>query len=315
MPLSVMENYLEAIRYGNPEYVPMTCEPIWHIVSFDDIMRMENWTDRFGVSWVKEMDGVVPFPKGNPITNIEAQIEKYRFPDPDELVMDPEAIVRLNKVDRGNMLVMGHMYYFCFERAWALMGLEHFMTAIYEFPDLVRYLLHEIAKYARGVFDRYLEIGVDAVGFTEDLGTQKAMMMSPGHVRDLLLPEYRYAFENVLKEKKIIFFHSCGCVNPIVNDLADAGVTILNPVQTRANDLYQVKRDAFGKMALEGGVDSHLIMTGTPEDVRREVTRVMEILKPGGGYICGMDHFFPDMPKDNVQALWETAKNIGRYIP
>ena len=276
-------------------------------------LKFENWTDRFGVTWEMGMEGVVPFPKGNPLADIERQLDKYKFPDPNGLTVNPDAVEYLKTLDRSNILVVGGMTYFCFERAWALMGMDNFLAAIIEFPEHVRYMLHEIAKYARGVFDRYLEMGVDAVSFSEDLGTQKALMMSPRHFREFFIPEYKHAFENVLKEKKMVNFHSCGCVSEIAGDLADIGVTVLNPIQARANDLHEVKNEVYGKMALDGGIDTHLILTGTPEDIRKEVIRIMEILKPGGGYICGPDQGFPNMPEDNMQMLWKTAKDVGRY--
>ena len=313
LSLSVKENYLEAVKYGNPEYVPMACEPVWHGISFSDILKFENRTDRFGIRWEMGMDGVVPFPKGNPLADIINQLDKYKFPDPDGLIMNPGVLDGLKSIDRNNYLIVGSMTYFCFERAWALMGMDNFLAAIIEFPDEIHYMLHELAKYARGVFDRYLEMGVDAVSFSEDLGTQKALMMSPAHFREFFIPEYKYAFENVLKENKIINFHSCGCVTEIAGDLAEIGVTVLNPVQARANDLNRIKQDVYGKTALEGGIDTHLIMTGTPGEVRKEVIRVMEILKPGGGYICGTDQYFPNMPEENMQMLWKTAKEFGKY--
>ena len=313
MSLSIKENYIESIKYRNPEYVPLGCEPLWHGISFNDILKLENWTDRFGITWEMGMAGVVPFPKGNPLEDIETQLDKYKFPDPNGLVMNPDALERLKTIDRDKYFVVGNMTYFCFERAWALMGMDNFLAAIIEFPDQVHYMLHELAKYARGVFDRYLELGADAVSFSEDLGTQKALMMSPAHFREFFIPEYKYAFENVLKVNKMVNFHSCGCVTEIAGDLADIGITILNPIQARANDLHTIKKDVYGKMALDGGIDTHLIMTGTPEDVRKEVIRVIEILKEGGGYICGPDQYFPDMPAENIAMLWKTAKEVGRY--
>ena len=174
-------------------------------------------------------------------------------------------------------------------------------------------MLHELAKYARGVFDRYLEMGVDAVSFSEDLGTQKALMMSPAHFREFFLPEYKYAFENVLKENKIVNFHSCGCVDEITGDLASIGISILNPVQARANDLHKLKKDVYGKTALEGGIDTHLLATGTRDDVKKEVVRVIDILKEGGGYICGPDQYIPGMLAENMQTLWQTARAAGKY--
>ena len=313
MPLSAKENYLEAIRNGNPEYVPLMCEPIWRSVSFKDMIRLENWTDRFGVTWEMGIEGAVPFPKGNPLSDIKNRLSDYKFPDPGGLETDPDAIEDLKKIDRGNTLITGSMTYFCFERAWALTGLENFLIALIEYPDEIHFLLHELAKYARAVFDRYLEMGVDGVSFSEDLGTQRALLMSPALFREFFIPEYRYAFENVIKEKKIINFHSCGCVTEIIGDLADIGVSVLNPIQARANDLEALKNGVTGRTALQGGIDTHMIMTGKPDDIRVEVIRVMGLLKPGGGYICGPDQSFPVMPEDNMRMLWETAREIGKY--
>lgn len=306
------ENYLEAIRFGKPEYIPTTCEPIGYTFTFEDIVRMENWTDRWGVKWELELEGMVPFPKCNPLADIK-KLEQYPFPDPEGLVLSKKTLEKLKKVDRPTKIVTGSMTYLLFERAWALMGMENFMMALIDYPDKMHYLLHQIAIYARLVFDRYLEIGVDGIGFSEDLGSQRALMISPTLFRDFLLPEYVFIFENVKKEGKIINFHSCGCVDAIAGDLSYIGVTILNPVQTRANDLVKLKAQTQGRMALQGGIDTDLLIRGTPEQVQKETIRVLEVLKPGGGYVCGPDQYFPNMPHENMEALWRTVKEFGKY--
>jgi len=314
MPLNSKENYLEAIRYGNPEYVPLSYfDPVWFDIGFSEQSKMEDWTDRFGITWEMAAKDTVPFPVGNPLANIEHALENYKFPDPNTLVIDRDVLEKLKTLDRSDTLVAGGLSYFCFERVWALMGMENFFAAIIEFPEHIKYVLHEIAKYARVVFDRYLEYGVDAVGFSEDLGTQRALMISPKHFREFFLPEYEYAFENVLKEGKIINFHSCGCVDEIAEDLAGIGVTVLNPIQARANDLHKLKKSVTGKTALSGGIDTHLIMKGTPDDIIKETKRVMEILKPGGGFICGPDQYFSNMPQQNLDAMWQTIRETGKY--
>jgi len=308
------ENYLEAIRYGSPEYVPLSYfDPTWFDIGFLNQSKMENWTDRFGITWEMAAEDTVPFPVGNPLADIEKSLDNYVFPDPNTLVIDPDAFEKLKTLDRSNVLVAGGLSYFCFERVWALMGMENFFAALIEFPDLVKHVLHKIADYARVVFDRYLELGVDAVGFSEDLGTQRALMISPKHFREFFLPEYKHAFENVVKEGKIINFHSCGCVEEIAGDLAEIGVTTLNPVQARANDLHKLKKAVFGKTALSGGIDTHLLMKGTPAEVQKETERVMEILKPGGGFVCGPDQYFANMPIENLDIMWQTIRDTGKY--
>ena len=111
----------------------------------------------------------------------------------------------------------------------------------------------------------------------------------------------------------MINFHSCGCIDEIAGKIADLGVTELNPIQARANNLRKDKNDTFGKMALSGAIDSQMLILGTPIEVKAETKRVIEILKPGGGYVCAPDQLMPDMKEENLKALWDTAKALGRY--
>ena len=66
-------------------------------------------------------------------------------------------------------------------------------------------------------------------------------------------------------------------------------------------------------MALHGAIDTHLLMTGSADDVKTETQRVVETLKPGGGYVCAPDQYFPNFPVENIKALYDTAEAYGRY--
>ena len=269
-------------------------------------------TDRWGIDWRVELADTVPFPKGNPLSDIR-KIDNYQFPDPSKLIISESTKENLKSVDRDSKLVMGNMTYLLFERAWALMGMENFFMALIDFPEECHYLLHKIAIYAKTVFSSYINMGADAISFSEDLGSQKALMMSPKHFKEFLLPEYEFIFSDIIREKKIINFHSCGCVDSIANDLADIGIKVLNPLQARCNDLHMIKSLTLGRMALSGGIDTATILSGTPNMVKAEVIRILDILKPGGGYIIGPDQHFPNFPKENLDALWNTAKEYGKY--
>ncbi len=310
--LSPKENYLAAVRFAGPDYVPRADEGLWHGFQFEGNFRLANWTDLWGVRWEVGLEGTVPFPKGNPLPDLD-RLADYRFPDPGQLEFTRDQREALAAVDRGDKLVVGSLTYLLFERAWAIMGMEQFLSALITHPAEVKVFLRALADYARSVFDRYLELGVDAISFSEDLGAQRALMLSPAMFREFLLPEYVHIFANVLAAGKLVLFHSCGCVEAVASDLAGIGVNVLNPVQARANDLARLKADTVGRMALDGAIDTAVLAGGTAADVRAEVIRVMEILKPGGGYICGPDQGIPGVPPENYQALWDTAREVGRY--
>lgn len=307
------ENLLRAIRYESPRYVPRDNEGVIAGVQYAGNFRVASWTDAWGVGWETTRSDMVPFPKHNPLPDLR-RVDEFVTPDPHALFdADPSLPAQVAAIaDRDERLVFGHQVYFLFERAWALTGMENLMAAFYEYPQELRELLRRITDFNTAIFERYLDLGVDGVSFSEDLGTQRSLMVSPRHFRDFILPEYRRAFAPVKAAGKLINFHSCGCVQDVVGDLADAGVDILNPVQARANDLAEVKRLAMGRIALEGGIDTHILMRGTPEDAVAEVRRVLAILAPGGGYIIAPDQGMP-FPPANIEAMWRAAEEYGRY--
>jgi len=256
---------------------------------------------------------MVPFPKGHPLPSLDALAE-FAFPDPDVMfVLSEDAKSCLARAEKEDQLIFGQQTYLLFERAWALMGMEAFMEAFYTHPEEMHELLGRITDYNIRIFERYMEAGCHGVSFSEDLGAQRSLMISPDLWRRFFMPQYARAFEPVKRAGGLINFHSCGCVQDIVGDLAALGVDILNPIQARANDLAMLKRVAHGRMALQGGVDTqHLLMLGTPDEVAIEVRRLIDLLAPGGGYIIGPDQGMP-FPPANLQALWRTAAEYGRY--
>ncbi len=306
------ENFVRAITYNDPAYVPYPDEDFRLGVQFDGNFRHANWTDAWGVGWRITLEEFVPFPKVNPLPSLD-RLTGFQLPNPGALTIGEEMRATLNRPDRERLFITGSLTYLLFERAWALMGMEECLLAFYTHPQEMHALLRRIADYNVCVFERYLELGVDAIGFSEDLGSQKALMMSPQTFREFILPQYKRCFAPVLAAGKMVFFHSCGCVQDIVSDLAGIGVTALNPVQARANDLRRVKADASaGHMALQGGVDSHLLVVGTPDEVRQETLRVLRILAPGGGYILGPDQGML-WPEENYDAMMQVAREYGRY--
>jgi uroporphyrinogen decarboxylase len=246
------------------------------------------------------------------LKNLDRLVD-YQFPSADALRLTDglKGIIRDGKNE--GKIIFGELYHMLFERIWALMGLESFMTALYERPEELKFVLHKIAEFVRAVFARYIEMGLDGIYFSEDLGTQRALMVSPTVLHEFFFPEYHFILQDALAEKKLINFHSCGCIQQIAGELAGLGISILNPVQARANDLVIVKEATVGKAALQGAIDTNMLCTGTPEAVRHETLRVLSILQPGGGYILGPDQDNLPFKPENMQAMRDAAREFGRY--
>ena len=101
----------------------------------------------------------------------------------------------------------------------------------------------------------------------------------------------------------------------VIPELAEVGVTVLNPVQPECMDVAQIKRDYGDRLAFWGGMGIQQIMPwGTPAEVRAEVKRLIEILGAGGGYLISPTHVLePEVPWENIRAFFDAVEEFGAY--
>ena len=194
------------------------------------------------------------------------------------------------------------------------------------------YLAAEKTKFAR-FLDRLTEHHVEFLsrllpkirGLVEilvvgdDLGMQSGPQMSRETYRELFWPRHkriwRYAREHGGAH---LFLHCCGGVYQLIPDLIDAGVEILNPVQTGARGMEpeRLKRE-FGRDLTfwGGGCDTqHTLVHGTPDEVREDVRRRLDIFMPGGGFVwCPVHNIMADVPPENAVAALDAAYEFGQY--
>ena len=114
-----------------------------------------------------------------------------------------------------------------------------------------------------------------------------------------------------------IYFHSCGAIFPLIEHLIDIGVDVLNPIQPLAKgmDAEALKKTYGDRITFCGGLDvQKLLPTGSIEEIRAEVKRVIEILGKNGGYIFAPSHNIQgDVPPQNVVAIFDAALEYGKY--
>ncbi|MBA7682841.1 hypothetical protein ES703_91196 [subsurface metagenome] len=115
-----------------------------------------------------------------------------------------------------------------------------------------------------------------------------------------------------------IYFHCCGAIYELIPDLIEIGIDILNPVQIRAKgmDSRKLKKE-FGKDITfwGGGCDPQKILPyGSPKDVEQEVRKRIDDFAPGGGFVFASVHNIQaNTPPQNIQIMFETALEYGRY--
>ncbi len=159
---------------------------------------------------------------------------------------------------------------------------------------------------------------VQVIQMGDDLGTQQGTAMSPRLYREVFMPRQKAIFERIRRRRGIhLFLHSCGSIVDILPDLIEAGVEIINPVQTSARgmDPARLKRE-FGRDLTfwGGGCDTQRVLPeGTPEEIRRHVRERLDVFAPGGGFVfCQVHNILPNVPPKNVVAMYEAIRGPRR---
>lgn len=320
------ENALRIIGFDHPERVvqgPPSFTIDYHGVNhqgFDDI-GMENghdrplgavWHDIWNTRWHKEHAGVMGFPRGNPLAE-PGSLKAYKWPDPDDERICGKIYRGVKDFhERDTRFLNGSHRDTLWEKAYMLVGMENMMEYFYTEPEYAREILHRIMDFQLGIAKHYERAGIEMASLGDDLGTQRSLILSPKIIQEFLVPEYRRLFNFYKGRKVLIGFHSCGHIEPVLETFIDLGVDILNPVQATANNLENVAKVAHGRMTLQGGVSTSVVMEGPVETIRQEVHNAIRILGRDGGYFCTPDQYMP-FPNEHIDAFYKAVDEFGLY--
>jgi len=277
----------------------------------EDGSRIDEWGIRSrSAGWYQEM-------VGHPLAGVETvkEIESIEFPDP----VNParfrwaEAMIRCYGSTHG---IIGEQECTFFELSWYLVGLEKFLMDLAVGEAYVDVLMDRLADYSIRQGCRLIEMGVDVIWAGDDMGNQQGMMISPDLWRRRIKPRLKKVFDAYRSVNPRIFiaYHSCGSIRPIMPDLIEIGLDILNPVQPTAAgmDAHELKSEFGRDLIFFGGIDvQHVLPRGTPADVRKHVRDRISVFGKGGGYIAAPAHNIqPDTPLENIFAMVEAVQGI-----
>ena len=294
---------LTSVGWAN-SYYQVDCEP------------GQGYTDEWGIEW-QACEYETKFGKGkyteivkHPLAE-ESAIDTYQPPDPNrpELYTDAEETIKQYKEEYW---IVGVTVTTIWETAWALRGLEQMLMDLVLNPDLAERIFQIPYDYHLTAAKNLVQMGVDMIWVGDDVGCQQNMIISPEQWRQIFKPK----LANFISElRKInpdikIAYHSDGNIYPIIGDLIEIGLDVLNPIQPACMDPAKIKKDFGDKLCFWGTIDEQYTLPfGTTEEVRNEVIKRLKTIGEGGGFIIGPTHHVQlDTSLENFWAMVNTIK-------
>ena len=245
------------------------------------------------------------------------------WPDPDWFDYDcvRQQVAEARATDKV-VVFMGDRMNRCaqLKPAMYLRGIDQIFYDVAVSPEIAEYLFQRISEfyleYARRTFEA-ADGGIDIFMTGDDFGTQKGPFMSPDMWHQFLQPGFKAYCDLGHQYGMKVAHHTCGSIKPIIPDLIDSGLDILNPLQPDVLDMDHAElKSKFGdRLCFHGSISIQKTLPfGTPDDVRNEVQRRFETLAPSGGFIfCSAHNIQADTPIENIEALFEAYHTLARY--
>jgi uroporphyrinogen-III decarboxylase len=245
---------------------------------------------------------------GHPLAD-DAAISSYRPPDPNRPELYRDAAWTIAQF-KDEYWIVGVTVCTIWETAWALRGYEQMMIDLVTNPDLAEAILDIPYQYHLTAAKKLVEMGVDMIWAGDDMGAQHTMLMSPATWRRFLKPRLANFIATIkgINPQLKVAYHSDGFIWPIIPELIEIGVDVLNPIQPASMDPAELKKK-FGKhLCFWGTIDEqHTLPFGSPEEVAHEVRERLRTVGADGGLIIGPTHHVQlDTPMENFWAMVKT---------
>ncbi len=264
--------------------------------------------------------GIHPMPDAKTVLDLD----QFQWPNMNDPYRTSHIREQAQKLHEENQYaIMGTPWLmFPFERAIGLQGMEQFLLNMATEQDFAQDLLSRINRLCMTNMENFLaQCGdkLDIIKIGDDLGTQENLMISPRMYRKMLKPLHAEMIALIKKKTNAkVFFHTDGDVFDLIDDFIEIGVDILNPIQTSAgkmSNLEELKKKFDKRIIFCGAIDTQNVLpSGTPDQVKQEVKRVINILGTGGGYMVATVHtVMNEVPPENVLAMVDAVEEYGHY--
>ncbi len=345
---SQRDDWLRAARFERPELIPTrfhVSAPCWNHYPHDALQELMadhpllfpgfrpsdepvrpryapwqragvRYTDGWGCTWETPEDGLTGAAVEHPLASWDA-FAGYAPPDPEH--EDGWGARDWGRIAEGIGHAKAH-------GRLARGGLRHghtFLTLSYirgyadllfdmadDEPRLHR-LIAMVEAFNAATVRRYLELGVEWMGYPEDLGMQRGPMLSPALFHRWIQPVYRRLIAPAREAGCIIHMHSDGDVRALADDLIDGGVEVLN-LQDLVNGIDWIAAHLRGRVCIDLDIDRQSVTRfGTPTEIDAHVRRAVETLGSAEGGLMLIHGLYPGPPLENVRALMDAMERYA----
>lgn len=315
----------KAIYFRNPGRIPMfyfsgdlSESDIIQVVCEEWAMGPDHDEVEWGFTWdIQEGEAA---PMGVPrFTRLDdwGKLEDYivrGLPDANR----EDRFHRMKEVEVGDRYLMGSLFLSGFTVMWMLRGFENLMYDLFDEPENVERLAEAVFGVENQIIRRMKEQGFDGVSFFDDWGTQRSMFISPELWKEHFLPHYKKQFELVHSLGMDVFFHTCGAVYPIIEDLIEAGVDMLNLGQLNLNEPGRLRKEFKGKVCFVQPLDYQKTgLLGNREEIFAEAQEIYDLFGDEKGGLIAEIFDYDAMgwqPKNSENTIYqiEAFEMIGK---
>ncbi len=268
-------------------------------------------TDYFGIA--RAGVGDFGYAIDHPLKDISSvkEIENYPWPSADFFDYD---VFREDCEKFERYAIFGGAWSWFFNVAMDLVGTEKFMVLLYDNPSVAYHLMKRICDFFREISGRMFDVAdgkVDIFFTGDDYGSQQGPLISLSMWRKLVKPHVKRLYSLAKSYGLKIMQHSCGSIEIFLPDLIEIGLDAIDPVQVRAKgmDIEHLIKKYRKKLIFHGSIDTQQTLPlGTPDDVKNEVLHRIGLFENYGGLIIAPSQvFLPEVPLENILAVYETA--------
>lgn len=273
----------------------------------------ETFIDEWGRKMRIRKDTGITWYSGGTI-NTEEGLEAFAPPD----VREPgreEVLLHAIK-NAGKDMAIGGEVQTGFVISWEVRGgLDKLIIDMRRNPTFARNVMRKFADSCFEFAEMMLDDGVDLLVLTDDYADNHGPMISPALFREFELPYLKRVIDGAKKKGVPVMKHSDGNLYPILDDIVDAGITGLHPIEPGPMDIADVKKRYGNKIFLGGNVDCKIVLPyGSESDVRKDVRRVIDAAgKDGGLILTSSNSLHSSVKVDNIYTMVDEARKYGRY--